>query len=167
MPVSRRRLLKYSLITALFGWLLPARAVRPESAPAMEATLRVWLDILIPADETPGAGQLGVHRAMLDKGREDDDYRAMLVRGVAWLEQQARNLGGKDFLSLDDSDRLAIATRAAAKDTDTPEGLFFTITRVDAFRYYYARPEGWQGLEGYHGPPQPLGYMNYYRPPGD
>jgi hypothetical protein len=167
MPVSRRQLLKYSLLAALFGRLLPVRAARQESMPAMETTLRVWLDILIPADETPSASQLGVDRILLGKGREDDSYRQGLAYGVTWLDRQARALGKQDFLSLDDSERLAIAKRAAAAGLDTPQGQFFAVTRADAFRYYYARPEGWRGLAGYRGPPQPLGYMKYYRPPDD
>jgi hypothetical protein len=156
-----------SMITGLFGWLPFVRAARQEANPSMEATFRVWLDILIPADETPSASQLGVDEALLEKGQADTEYREVLVRGVAWLDRQARERGSSDFLSLAEADRFTIASRAASAGTDTLEGIFFAITRADAFIDYYARPEGWRGLSGYHGPPQPLGYMDFYRSPGD
>ena len=165
MPVTRRQLIKCGLIAGLFGWLPFVRAARQQPAVAMEATLQAWLDILIPADEAPSASQLGVDRALLEKAESDAEYREVLVRGVAWLDRQARGRGGSDFLSLDEADSLAITSRAASAGTDTLEGIFFTITRADATLEYYARPEGWSGLPGYHGPPQPLGYMDHHRPP--
>jgi len=165
MAVTRRQLFKHCLTTGLLAWLLPARAGQ-QQAPVLDVTLRAWLDVLIPADETPGAGQLGVDRDLLKKARKDDDYGQVLARGVAWLDRQARDLGDKDFLALDDGARESIASRAAAAGTESLEGLFFQLTRVDALRYYYIRPEAWHGLPGYHGPPQPLGYLDYQRPPG-
>jgi hypothetical protein len=167
MPITRRQLLKRCLTAGLFSWLLPARASQQESVQSKAATLTAWLDTLIPADETPSASQLGVDRDLLEKGRADDDYQRVLDLGVAWLEQQARELGGKDFVLLDDSARATIVTHAAAAGTDTLEGIFFEITRADAFLFYYARPEGWHGLPGYHGPPQPLGYMEHHQQPGN
>lgn len=167
MPLTRRQLLQRCLTAGLLGWLLPARAARPEPAASLSATLRVYLDVLIPADETPAASQLGVDRDLLDRGRTDAGYQQLLERGVAWLDRQARESFGKDFVSLEESARVSVVTRAAEAGMDTLEGLFFAATRDDAFRSYYARPEGWHGLVGYHGPPQPLGYMDQHRPPGN
>ena len=94
-------------------------------------------------------------------------YAATDGRGVAWLDRQATELGGKDFVSLGESARASVVSRAASADEDSLENVFFSITRADALLFYYARPEGWQGIPGYQGPPQPLGYMDHHRPPGD
>lgn len=170
MPLTRRQLLKHALIACLPVWLLPARAARQEKekpAQGLAVTLGVYLDVLIPADETPAASQLGVDREILDKGRKDARYQRVLELGVAWLDRQATEVGGKDFVSLGDSDRVSVVSRAAGAGEDSLENIFFSITHADALLFYYARPEGWQGIPGYHGPPQPLGYMDHHRPPGD
>jgi hypothetical protein len=167
MPLTRRQLLKRCLTAALLGWLLPVRAGKQEPGQTLAATLRVYVDILIPADETPGASQLGVDRDLLKKGRENAVYQRILELGVAWLDRQAREMGGEDFVSLEESARISVVTRAAEAGMVTLEGMFFQGTRIDAFQFYYARPAGWQGIAGYHGPPQPLGYMDQHRPPGN
>lgn len=168
MPLTRRQLLKRCLIACLPVWLLPARAARQEKpAQGLAITLGVYLDVLIPADETPAASQLGVDREILNKGREDSRYQQVLERGGAWLDRQATELGGKDFVSLGESARVTVVSHAAGADEDSLENIFFSITHADALLFYYARPEGWQGIPGYQGPPQPLGYMDHHRPPGD
>ena len=165
MRISRRQLLLYSVAMGLLTWLLPARARQETSAQPSSETLKAYLDTLIPADETPSATQLGVDQQMLAKGRNDEGYQLALVVGTTWLDEQARERGARDFVSLDGSAGEAIVARAAEADSESVENLFFEITRTDAFLYYYARPESWHGITDYQGPPQPLGYMDYYLPP--
>jgi hypothetical protein len=165
MLISRRRFLLFSVALGLFARLLPARARQQTSAQPSSETLRAYLDTLIPADETPSASQLGTDRWMLAKGRKDEGYQLALVVGTTWLDEQARERGTRDFVSLDLSAREAVVTRAAGADSESVENLFFEITRTDAMQHYYAQPESWRGIPGYQGPPQPLGYMDYYLPP--
>jgi hypothetical protein len=164
MRISRRLLLKYSVAMGLLTRLLPAHAQKTSGQPSRE-TLKEYLDILIPADETPSASQLGVDREMLAKGRKDADYQLALVVGMDWLDEQARERGTRDFVSLDPAAREAVVAVAAEADSESVENLFFEITCMDAFLYYYAKPESWRDLDAFQGPPQPVGYSDYYLPP--
>lgn len=165
MRISRRRLLQYSVAMGLLARQLPIHARQKTPAQPSGKTLRAYVDVLIPADETPSASQLGVDREMLAKGRNSVDYRNVLVYATSWLDEQARGRGNRDFVSLDLPARESVVARAAAADRESLENLSFEITRTDAFLYYYARPESWRGITDYRGPPQPLGFMDYYLPP--
>ncbi len=166
MPVTRRHFLKWSTVWWLLARVIPARAARPTPipTPATGGTLGAWLDTLIPADATPSATQLGVDKLLLAAARDDRDYRVLLTFGRIWLDSEARKRGASDFAALDVDAREAVAARAEAARPGSAERRFFEITRQDAFTHYYHQPESWPGL-GYAGPPQPLGYLDYTRPP--
>jgi hypothetical protein len=165
MNISRRRVLQYSVAMGLVARLLPGCARQDTPAQPSAKALKAYLDILIPADETPSASQLGVDREVLTKGHNNADYQRLLIFATSWLDEQARQRGKRDFVSLDLSARESIVARAAEADNESLENLFFEITRTDAFLHYYARPESWHGIADYRGPPQPVGFMDYYLPP--
>jgi len=165
MRVSRRQLLGLFMAFGAVARWLPAWAGKATIKPSLQATLRVWLDTLIPADSTPSATQLGVDRLLLDEVLQNPGYRKLLIKGLAWLDTQAQQQQAANFLALDQAGRDTVVKIAAAADPGSHERLFFELTRHDAFSWYYSQPASWDGIPGFHGPPQPLGYPDYRRPP--
>jgi hypothetical protein len=172
VSVRRRRYFIHSALGWVLCRLLPAHAVpltgvapAEPSAPA-ESTLGAYVDILIPADETPSGTALGVDRQLLLAAKASRENQRLLDLGLAWLNDQARASFGGDFPALDEGEQQTIVGQAATADYGTLPRVFFERTRADAFSHYYRRPESWRGIVGYRGPPQPLGFMDYYtRPP--
>ncbi len=167
MPVtSRRRVLNAlvavaGLLRAKLGY--GARLGSGDAPITAPAALEAWLDTLIPADVTPSATQLGVHRRVLaDFSRPYS--RELLERGCAWLDSEARKTGKSGFGALTQIERDTIAGRAAAAPPGSGPREFFDRTRDAAMRLYYAEPAAWPSL-GYGGPPQPRGFPDRTHPP--
>jgi hypothetical protein len=144
----------------------PLTGVAPTepSAPA-ESTLAAYVDVLIPADETPNGTSLGVDRQLLIVAKALPDYQRLLDLGLAWLNSHARASFGRDFPELREGQQEAVVGQAAAAGHSTLPRVFFERTRADAYSHYYSRPESWRGIVDFRGPPQPLGFMDYARPP--
>lgn len=121
--------------------------------------LDAYLDRLIPADETPGAVALGIGQRLIDRAAEQPGLRRLIAEGCLWLEGEA---GGFGDLEPSQQDRLIARAEAAAPGT--LQRRFFSATRHLAMAEYYADPRSWEGLP-YAGPPQPLGFADYQRPP--
>jgi len=51
-------------------------------------------------------------------------------------------------------------------DEGRPEKRYFDILRKVTLAYYYTSPETWKHLK-YAGPPQPHGFVDYHRKPGE
>ena len=145
MQLTRRRL----FIGFALGWVLsrvlPARAASPWPSQLAESTLRIYVDVLIPADETPSGTALDVDRQLLLVAMGQRDYLRLLEQGLDWLNRRARE--------------------KASGRHNTLARVFFERTRADAFFHYYGRPESWPGIARYSGPPQPSGFMDYMLPP--
>ncbi|MGD2083834.1 MAG: gluconate 2-dehydrogenase subunit 3 family protein [Chromatiales bacterium] len=167
MPLTRRRLLIGFATSWALCRLLPARAASRWLSQLTQSSLRAYVDTLIPADETPSGTSLHVDRQLLRVAGKQRDYQRLLQLGLDWLNAQARAQYGRDFPRLDDEGREAIVGRAAAASYETLPRTFFERTRADAFFHYYGRPESWQRIAHYRGPPQPLGFLDYTRPPAD
>jgi hypothetical protein len=165
MRKARRRFFIGSALACVLSRVAPSRAASPPSAALADATLRAYVDVLLPADETPSGTALGVDRHLLLVARKQRSYQRLLDLGLDWLNRQARAEYGRDFPRLDDGERETVVHRAAAAGYNTLPRVFFQQTRADAFTHYYGRPESWRGIEQYRGPPQPLGFMDYTRPP--
>lgn len=170
MRLARRRFFFSSALGWLLAKLLPARAgpvlgSSPPAPTAGDAALRAYVDTLIPADETPSGSALGVDEQLRVVASAQPNYRRLLESGLAWLNRQSRADFGRDFVELDENEREAVVSQAAAADFRTLPREFFERTRADAFFHYYGRPESWPGIRYYHGPPQPLGFMDYTEPP--
>ena len=173
MPLNRRRFLLLSIAAGLVGQsqrLLAAVVpyTFPDSQPLdaeQSLCLQAWTDTLLPADEvSPAASELGVPSRVADKALGNPDYLKLIRVGCRWLNRQARKQGTQTFAELDVPERegiVRLAEQAAAKSL--PHA-FFVYTRDDIFQFYYAQPETWVMLD-YPGPPQPLGFMDYTRPP--
>lgn len=118
----------------------------------------VLCDIIIPADETsPSASSVGVHD-FIDEwisspypAQEGD--RKLILKGLAWLDEEARARGEADFLSLEFEQQTDIchelAKSAKANAREYP-GSFFLKMRDLVSGGYYTTPEGMKDI-GYIG----------------
>lgn len=165
MRKARRRFVIGSALACVLSGVAPSRAASGPSLALAEATLRAYVDVLLPADETPSGTALGVDVRLLAVAKQREDYRRLLDWGLDWLNGQARAHYRRDFPELGEAEREAVVRRAAAGGYGTPARVFFERTRADAFTHYYARPESWRGIVQYRGPPQPLGFADYAEPP--
>jgi len=160
-----RRALLMGLVAAALA--APRRALalaRGDASADPLAAFGPWLDTLIPADETPGATELGIREAIVEQARGQAGAVAFLQSACGWLDGEARKRGAAGFAALDDDAREAIAADAAAAPKDTlPRLLFDNSWRLGTF-HYYARPESWASL-GFAGPPQPAGFPDADRAP--
>jgi len=92
-------------------------------------TVRLLSDLVIPADDrSASATQAGVPEAIDDwldfRSTQDgnDNLKAEILGGLAWLDRVSRHLGAADFVGLSADqqkqilDRIAFPTRAAKED---------------------------------------------------
>ena len=166
MRQGRRRF----FIGSGLGWLLsrvtPSRATAQRSAALADATLKAFVDVLIPSDEiAPSASALGVDKQLLTVAKGKRAYQRLLELGLDWLNTQSRSDFGGNFPELNAGKREAIVRQAATAAYTSLPRVFFERTRADAFSFYYSRPESWGGIAYYRGPPQPLGFTDYAKPP--
>jgi hypothetical protein len=167
MGLSRRRFLRVVLGTGLLAWsgVIFKKALWPAPLSDTErAVFSAYLQTLIPADETPGAVELGVDRKLSVQVDADRAYLRLVRKGCAWLNEQARATGGESFPGLDGTERDVVVALAAQAPSDSLVRIFFDRTRLDAFSEYYADPQSWAGLP-YARSPQPLGFTDYQLPP--
>jgi hypothetical protein len=142
-----------------------SRAALPPSPSLAEATLAAYVDVLIPADQTPSGTALGVDKQVAVAARERRDYQRLLEWGLDWLNSQAQARYGRNFAESDAPGRDAVVAQAAAAEYNSLPRVFFEWTRTKAFFHYYARPESWRGIAQYRGPTQPIGFLDYALPP--
>jgi len=169
MPhTTRRRFLLlvgiFASALTLFGAVLFGRRRRPRRdlaplSPGEQAILSRYLDLLIPADEAPGALDLGVSEQLFQRAAGNDYLRDLLHRGCAWLEQQPSG-----FLALSEHQQLALIAASEQSDPDSLPYRLFERLRHFSFQAYYSDARSWGAL-GYHRPPQPLGFPDYQQPP--
>lgn len=159
IEISRRYFLGLSLLTGLLGGC--GKIFRPPPPKTTgPGTLEAYLDTLIPPDESPGGGELGVAEKILAKAAKNSRYRRLIEAGSDWLDGEARKHGAERFADLSAAQREGVVTLAAAGKAGIQPLVFFHETRDDAFFHYYAHPRSWSAL-GYAGPPQPRGFMDY------
>jgi len=126
--------------------------------------LELLVDMLVPADESPGAVQLGIHLDIEASVRSHQEYQNLLVSGFAWLDQEAENRFQRRFGELPGEGRELLLTAAEKSPRRTAQYRLFTVLRADVMRRYYTHPDAWPSL-AYKGPPQPLGFTDYTKPP--
>jgi gluconate 2-dehydrogenase gamma chain len=76
--------------------------------PAEYATLSRLVDVIIPPTQTPGAVAAGVPEYVDRVVSLNAEHQALMRAGLAWLEQQAKERFSRDFLSLNESEHIAI-----------------------------------------------------------
>lgn len=150
----------------MFSALAPSRAAPGHSPSLSDLTLKAYVDVLIPADEmTPSGSGLGVDKQLLIVANSKPPYQRLLDLGLDWLNNKSLADFGRSYPDLDEGKREAIVRQAAAAAYNTLPRVFFERTRIDAFSFYYSRPESWRGIAYYRGSPQPLGFLDYAKPP--
>ncbi len=168
MAAGRRNFLIWSLVLTLGARArdLYAAVIGTPQLPMIDPfhAFAPYLDTLIPADDSPGATDLGVDQEILSRVRNNAYRSGIIRRGCRWLDETARKRGATDFNALDDIGREAVVAKVAKAKRGTPLHAFFSYTQLEAFRIYYANPESWISL-AYRGPPQPLGFSDYTQPP--
>jgi len=112
----------------------------------------------------PGRGRTGRAHTNSNKAAVNPTILKLVRAGCQWLEQQARQRGQPAFAELNEQDRVAVVGLAENATAKSLPRVFFEYTREDAFFFYYGRPESWTMLD-YPGPPQPLGFTDFARPP--
>lgn len=132
--------------------LEPAHAATP--AKNERATVRAFLDILLPRDALSGsANDLGVHDKLLAFARTDASFGRLLSVGSQWLNMT----GSVPFARLSGDQQTAIVTWMSAADWNEIPRRFYELVRQIAIELYFSQPGSWAGLP-ISRPPQPLGY---------
>lgn len=118
----------------------------------------ILCDIIIPADETsPSASSQGVHDFVDEwisspyPGQKTD--RKEILKGVAWLDEEAKRQGSRDFVSLTPKIQLQICENlaiSAKNDRRKFPGTFFRRMRDLVAGGYYTTPAGIKDI-GYRG----------------
>ena len=116
-------------------------------------------DLILPAEpDAPSATGLGVPAFINEwvsapyPNQQED--RGVIVPGLAWLDDEAKQRGGAEFAHISPANQKAIADDIAFKGKVKPglekPAAFFARMRSLAMGAYYTTPEGWQ-LIGYLG----------------
>ncbi len=153
----------------LLGGFVPAKLLlalpleNQRQAGSLSA-LPAFLDTLIPEDISPSASQLNVGPDLIDRARRESAFERLLILGCTWLNEQSYKQGKQIFENLDEASRIAIVKTAEQSADRSIPRVFFKAVQYYAFEIYYAHPETWVSL-GYTGPPQPVGFPDYAKPP--
>lgn len=164
---KRREFLKSTglvgVISLINPWLKMAIGSDKDTSIDLSA-LQTYIDLLLPEDRLPGALQLGADKVILKKAKQDERYAKAIYRGVNWLNFVAKKLNTPDFASVSVESQLKIVALSERSQIATLPNLFYLTVRQDVFQYYYAHPEILKYFY-YARPPQPLGFVDFTKPP--
>lgn len=153
--LSRRTILKSGAIGGSAGALLiagaplgAAPAAAPVAASSQKALLTALVDTIIPATDTPGAGEAGVAdfvTMMVERWLHPDE-RARFLAGLESFDATVRKTSGQAFASLPPARRLEILRTMAATEADAPSpqtgGPFIAQIRALTIYGYYTSEIG-------------------------
>ena len=157
MVRSRRQFLRDLLLAAAFaagGVTLWWRSRLPLLTDG-KSTLAALIDTLLPTDDTPGALELGVEKAVFEALQADPHLTDLARAGLQWFEAAASG----PFAQLPLAARSELVARAAGTDRTKVERAFVDQLRHLTIGFYLAHPESLRGL-AYAGPPMPAGYAD-------
>ena len=144
MPQTTRRQALVSIAAGLSVGSLPAQdAYQPVTFSAEEFDLLgIVVDMILPASDTPGARQVGVH-AMIDEDlAKSPDPLESLRKGLAALRAQG-------FADMDMPERAAVLTRFEAGSGENKD--FFETVKGLTIDAYYSTEVGLVQELGYQG----------------
>jgi glucoside 3-dehydrogenase (cytochrome c) hitch-hiker subunit len=120
--------------------------------PAEYATLARLTDVIIPPTDTPGAAAAGVPEYIDRVVTLNAEHQALSRAGLAWLERQAKAWFSREFLSLGETEHIAIlqplSDEIDRQQRDMQRGRFRTDAPSDSRPKVLA--QGWQGKEVYY-----------------
>lgn len=161
--MKRRHLIKwlgfFSLSWAIAPRHLAAQFQPPPSGDDFARTAAALADLMFPGDGLPGAGQLGLHHRILST----PELRALMTKGVDWLESRAALQGAAGFLALDENGKLAALDAAFASHEEGIQQFVLTL-RLRLGEAYYREP-AIKAAFAYTGPPQPDGFADFQERP--
>jgi len=119
----------------------------PKALSAHEfATLERLTDLIIPADDKPGALQAEVAPWIDLLLNVNADLKAKYTTGLAWLDAAVAANGAKDFVSATPAQQAALLDVIAYKKNRTPENAagidFFMLARRMTCDGFYTSPVG-------------------------
>jgi gluconate 2-dehydrogenase gamma chain len=119
----------------------------PKALSAHEfATLERLSDLIIPADDKPGALQAEVAPWIDMLLNVNADLKAKYTTGLAWLDAAVAADGAKDFVSAAPAQQTALLDLIAYKKNRTPENAagidFFVLARRMTCDGFYTSPLG-------------------------
>ena len=127
--------------------------------PHQRAILRLTADLMLPADaRSPSGGTLRLD-AFIDEWvsapyPQQQQDRALIVPGLAWLDEETKRRHGLDFVSASDAQRRAMLDAIAFRGNVQPgydrPAQFFARLRELMMAGYYSLPEGMADI-GYLG----------------
>lgn len=121
-----------------------------------QQTFQYFLNILIPADETPSVVELGIDQKLFSL----PEIKELLKHGIAWLETQSQHTFKQAFVNLKSEQIETILTLAEQAPFESLPYQFFAQVRYHAMQFYYADPRSRIGLV-WEQLPQPNGFMDY------
>jgi hypothetical protein len=146
--------------------------------------------IIIPSDGDPGATEAGVVNSIDRDIAGSETRQAAYTKGLKWMDDLSREKYGNDFLMLELKEQIKLlrqidesatlrrrsvssfmerVSRKVGKVWDDQFGVgkdsyFFKIIYNDVLLAFYSNPISWRAI-GYYGPPQPVGYLDFSKPP--
>lgn len=164
---TRRSLLQGALgatLIATGAWILQ-RVYFPRRLAAAEVeTFAALLDTLIPDGEFPGTRQTGILASLLRTCESQRQTRRAVLEGVHLLDRKSRALGARNFVTLDARQRAVVVEECALAAERTLPRFFYRTVRDRAMQLHYSQKVAWKLLRFDH-PPQPDGYLDYWKPP--
>ena len=166
MTLHRRTWLKLVAHSPWLALLLGTGAGAQQDEEALPARdLKLLVDTLVPADESPGAVALGIHRAIETDIRQRAGYRELLTGGMDWFNRESQARFQARFSDLPEEARILLLTVAEKSPRNSAQHRLFSVLRRDVMQRYYTHPDAWAQLH-YQGPPQPDGLPHDQRSSG-
>ena len=164
MKFSRRK------IVIIMAGLVPAgialKTVQSQSRqpPTVDIIFSAMVDAFVPADEYPGAINLGVNTKLLAHVKKNKDYLQKVTSAMANLQQIAQLNQAQDFDLLSLDQRVNIITRMMkSKNTSQNTRIQLSSMRAKTITEFYRSDEAFKML-AYH-PPAYGGYPDYHIAP--
>ena len=114
-------------------------------------TIQTLAELIIPADDTPGATEAGVSEFIdFMAAHGDRNLQEPMRTGLQWLNRAAKGAGGKPFIDLSPEQQTqilkAVAYKSASISTDPAGPAFFQLIRRYTVMGYYTSRVGLQSL---------------------
>ena len=115
-------------------------------------TLEVLTEMIIPADESPGAKDAGVSEFIdFMAAHGEEEIQRSMRDGFRWLDARAKRTHGDFFVKLSPEQQIAILKKVAYRDEGEPEDAqgqqFFQLVRRYTVMGYYTSRAGLEELD--------------------
>lgn len=165
MNIIRRTLIA-GVVTLLLGlYWLKRKAVPGEHEFVLDRYFSAVIDTLVPADDAPGAIDLGIDRQLLEQVKLNSDYTVNITQALESLHQFAIEHYQRAFdrLSLELRTEL-LGTMLDSRNNEIDDArIQFVDLRLKTITRYYSSEDAF-GMLDYH-PPLQGGYPDYAAPP--